>query len=311
MADRWRYAGGIGVTGVLFALIHLGGIYVVTAFAAVDPSPGGAADDPRFGLLFVIALLVGTGLMLAAFRWNLDWIVRGLVLFVTFGLSVLVLDIILPPVLVIGGIPVVPVVIGAGFVGLLAIYPEWYVLNAVGVLVGAGAVGLLGMTLGIRTAVILLVLLAVYDLISVYGTKHMLTLAEGAMRGRLPVVLVIPLSLSFSILSNDEDDESFAPDGALVIGLGDAVIPGLLATSAALYGPVEPTMIAGLSLSAPVGGVIVGTLVGLIALFVIPESGKPHPGLPFLAGGAIGGYLVGSALVGVSPVDALSVIIIE
>lgn len=311
MADRWRFSVGIGVTALFFALIHLGGLYVITPLVGVDPAPGTDPSDPRMSLIFVGALLVGTGFMLAAFRWGLGWIVRGIVLIVAIGLMWVVLDVLLPPLFVYAGIPLVPVGLALVIVGLLALHPEWWVLDIVGVLLGAGAVGLLGLTLGIRPVIALLVILAIYDLISVYGTKHMLTLAEGAMKGRLPVVLVVPLTLPYSLRTSDSDDDALAPDGALVIGLGDAVIPGMLATSAALYGPVEPTVVGGLALSGPILGVIVGTMIGLVALFVIPEEGKAHPGLPFLVTGAIGGYLLGSLVVGVGPIEAIAAIPFE
>jgi Uncharacterized protein conserved in archaea len=41
--------------------------------------------------------------------------------------------------------------------------------------------------------------LAVYDAISVYGTEHMLDLAAGVMDLNLPVVLVVPTTLSYSL----------------------------------------------------------------------------------------------------------------
>ncbi|MFB6195601.1 MAG: presenilin family intramembrane aspartyl protease PSH, partial [Haloplanus sp.] len=42
-----------------------------------------------------------------------------------------------------------------------------------------------------------------YDAISVYGTEHMLSLAEGVMDLHVPVILVVPLSLSYSLLDDD------------------------------------------------------------------------------------------------------------
>ncbi len=44
---------------------------------------------------------------------------------------------------------------------------------------GAGAAALFGISFGLLPAILLLSVLAVYDAISVYGTEHMLDLAEG------------------------------------------------------------------------------------------------------------------------------------
>jgi presenilin-like A22 family membrane protease len=54
---------------------------------------------------------------------------------------------------------------------------------------------------------LLLVVLAVYDAISVYGTEHMLTLASGVMELRVPVLLVVPHRLSYSFLDATADGD--------------------------------------------------------------------------------------------------------
>jgi presenilin-like A22 family membrane protease len=175
----------------------------------------------------------------------------------------------------------------------------------------------------------------------VYGTEHMLTLASGVMDLRLPVVLVIPLTLSYSFLEEegpetiaeeDADEESEpnpeeteageaskeAPDGeepaedpfardAFFIGLGDAVIPTILVASAAFFRPGGATLldVPGIALTLPSLGAMVGTLVGLLALMWMVMKGRAHAGLPLLNGGAITGYLVGALLAGVALVDAI------
>lgn len=309
MDERARYLLGVTVTAGLFVLIYLIGLSLVTPLVGTEPAPGTDPDDLGIGIFFIVALLVMTGLMLAAFRFGLNWLVRVVVLFVTFVLAWFVLDALFPGIFGIAGVQVLPLLAALVLVVALAVYPEWYVLNVAGIVIGAGAVALLGVTLGIRPAILLLVVLAVYDLISVYGTKHMLTLAAGAMRGNLPVVLIVPLTFPFSI-REENDDESIGPDGAVVIGLGDAVIPGMLVTSAAVYGPIEPTIVGPLAISTLVVGAIVGTLLGLVGLFVLTTREKAHPGLPFLSSGAILGYLLGAAIGGVAPLEAISTIVV-
>jgi presenilin-like A22 family membrane protease len=71
---------------------------------------------------------------------------------------------------------------------------------------GAAAAGLFGISFGILPALVLLTVLAVYDAISVYGTEHMLTLASGVMDLKVPIVLVVPLSLSYSYLDAEMPD---------------------------------------------------------------------------------------------------------
>ena len=49
-----------------------------------------------------------------------------------------------------------------------------------------------GVSLGTVPVILLLVILAVYDAISVYKTKHMITLAEGVIDLKTPILFVIP-----------------------------------------------------------------------------------------------------------------------
>lgn len=71
---------------------------------------------------------------------------------------------------------------------------------------GAGAAALFGISFGLLPALLLLSVLAVYDAISVYGTEHMLDLAEGVMALKIPVVLVVPTTLSFSYLDPESTE---------------------------------------------------------------------------------------------------------
>jgi presenilin-like A22 family membrane protease len=66
---------------------------------------------------------------------------------------------------------VVSLLIAVALVVALYKYPEWYVIDLCGVIVGAGAIAIFGISLSILLVIILLVVLAVYDAISVYQTN--------------------------------------------------------------------------------------------------------------------------------------------
>ena len=189
---------------------------------------------------------------------------------------------------------------------------------------GAAAAGLFGITFGLLPALVLLVVLAVYDAISVYGTEHMLTLASGVMDLKVPIVLVVPLSLSYSYLDAEMPDpvggeaadaraerETAETDpfdrNALFIGLGDAVIPTVLVASAAFFAPqsMPAVDLLGFPVALPAVTAMVGTHLGLVVLLWMVLKGRAHAGLPLLNGGTIAGYLVGALAGGVSLVQAL------
>lgn len=326
---------GTAFAVAVFLLVQVGALALVPTFDAQGYQQFENPEDPTNSLVYLGLILVMTALMLAAFKYDFDWVVRVFVVFTSGMLAWYVLGTVLPDV---AAIP-----LSAGVALALWFYPEWYVIDAAGVLMGAGAAGLFGISFGLLPAIVLLVVLAVYDAISVYGTEHMLDLAEGVMDLRVPVVLVIPLTLGFSILeespaerelgddadastavgdggdADDADDEPSSPaddaategEGpnieerdAFFIGLGDAVMPTVLVASAAHFLDL-PSLGVGIALNLPALGAMVGTIVGLLILLRMVFAGRAHAGLPLLNGGAITGYLIGAVAAGVPLLSAL------
>ncbi|MDV7348574.1 presenilin family intramembrane aspartyl protease PSH [Halorubrum distributum] len=324
-----EYRGVAFVVG-LFLVVQVGALALVPEFAESGYQAVENPENPANSVLYVVAIVAMTGLMLAAFRYDFDGAIRLLIVGVSAWLSWYVFSALVSPLA--AAVPAVAVAVG------LLVHPEWYVIDTAGVLMGAGAAGLFGISFGLLPALILLAVLAVYDAVSVYGTEHMLSLAEGVMDLNIPVVLVIPLSLSYSLLDGEsaseeasgvgeeaETDEepdsghdSDTTDGsdaaepaeagdrdAFFIGLGDAVIPTVLIASAATFSPAADLAVPLLGVNLPALLAMVGTLAGLLVLMRWVIRGRAHAGLPLLNGGAIGGYLIGSVVAGVPLIEAL------
>ena len=215
MEDRTRIYAAVAFTMALFLGVQVGGLMLVEPLEAADKAFTQNPEDPTNSIVYVGAIIVMTALMLAAFKFDLDWIVRGFVVLASAGLAWQVFDVLVP----------FPFSLAlAALVGVaLVAYPEWYVIDAAGVLMGGAAAGLFGISFGLLPTLVLLVVLAVYDAISVYGTEHMLDLADGVMDMKVPVILVIPTTLSFSFLdmqspdtvdtSDDDGESDVAADG--------------------------------------------------------------------------------------------------
>jgi presenilin-like A22 family membrane protease len=178
--------------------------------------------------------------------------------------------------------------------GLLYFYPEWYVIDTLGIFIAGGVASIFGISLGIVPVIILLALLAIYDAISVYRTKHMITLAEGVVDLRTPILFVIPKKASYSYrkegISLDEGGER----GAFIIGMGDLIMPSIIVVSANVF--LTTASIGGVTI--PALGAILGSVAGLGFLLFYVTRGKPQAGLPPINAGAITGFLIGCALVG-------------
>jgi len=180
----------------------------------------------------------------------------------------------------------IPEIVALALVVLLFKYPEWYIINATGLIIGAGVAAIFGVSLSILPVLLFMVLLAVYDAIAVYKTKHMVSLAESVIDLRVPVLFVLPRKRNFSLIDHNKyncnGDESLMEDG-FFMGLGDAIIPSVLVVSSFVsYELTTPTL-----------GAIIGTMAGYGVLSCFVGKGKPHAGLPFLNSGAILGFVIG------------------
>jgi presenilin-like A22 family membrane protease len=176
---------------------------------------------------------------------------------------------------------------------LLVKYPEWYVIDISGVLIAVGATAMMGISLSIFLVILLLLGLAIYDVISVYKTKHMIDLADTVVDLKLPILFVIPKRRDYSMVKDNKSLKEKLSEGeerdAFFMGVGDIVIPGILAAST-FHNLTSNGLLIALS-------VILGTLLGFTVLMAFVIKGKPQAGLPFLCVGAILGYLVSSYLV--------------
>ncbi len=179
-------------------------------------------------------------------------------------------------------------------------HPEWYLVDIVGIVVAGGVTALLGISIGLLPIILLLVVLAIYDAISVYKTKHMVSLADKVMEFKLPILLVVPKKRGYSFLRQKglkkqlEDGEERE---AMFIGLGDIIIPGALVISAFHFLPATESWfgITGNMLVAIF--TLVGILVGFSVLMQYVLKGNPQAGLPLLNTGAILGFLFSAILI--------------
>lgn len=254
-----------------------------------------AFEDPTQvsnSIYYIVLILAFTLVVLIAIKKNMKWIISLLIYlaivstlyYVFFALFTLA------PSLA-GFEDILSVLISTGLTILLYKYPEWYVIDILGVCIAGGVSALLGISLSIIPVVVLLILLAVYDAISVYKTKHMITMAEGIMDLKLPILFIIPKHRDYSFIK--ETFKEGEKREAFFMGLGDAVMPTLLVVSANVF-------IENGGFSYPVLGAILGTLAGHILLSIVVMRGNPQAGLPFLNTGAILGFFAGVLLSGTS-----------
>ena len=336
MIDQWESMAGmaamfIGTIGI--------GMFIQPLYDIPEARAFGEEGTTKSG--FILFELVMIGLFTVAIIWlarkGLEALIKGIVMLALglslfyalqpFTLIILYLVGFATPASV--GLSALAITI-AGMVALHR-YPEWYVVNSVGVMVGAGVIVMIGISFVPTLVIIFMLLAAIYDYWAVHKSKHMLELADTMIGLKLPVLLVSPKEKGYSFLDQEGDimrDSSNAgemappPPGydgvmeaemvdeaerlrpkkksrdALFMGLGDVIFPGMLVISALSFlpewGPEVWNAFGHIHLAQLVVGVgtLIGGLVGYVALMYFVAQGKPQPGLPLLNGGAILGYLV-------------------
>jgi len=260
---------------------------------AITASGNRVFEDPTSTsnpFIYLLLILGFTAFLLLAIRLRQGWVISGFILISVAASVYYVLVAFMSPWLSI--IPTLAILL------LLRFYPEWYVIDAFGILVCAGISSLFGVSMTVLPAILLLLVLAVYDAISVYKTHHMVSLAEGVINVKAPLLFVVPKSRDYSFLKDQATVSSHegARRSAYFLGLGDAIIPTILVISANWSLPAASFW----GINLPALGAMLGTYLGFFILMTTSRD-KPQAGLPFLNSGVILGFLAGCAVAGIWP----------
>ncbi len=288
----------IFLMGLLFIIVYALVLFLTEPFITEGGIQQAFEDinNPVNILIIIVIMLIVTGTILLIAKYWKDKIIQIIILFAVgytsfYAFFLPVLNIIFPkyPDIVL----LFSIIFAILLVTALYKYPEWYIIDISGIIIGVGAIIIFGISLGILLVILLLIVLAAYDAISVYKTKHMIDLADTVMDLKLPVLLIIPKKRGYSILKETKRLKEKLKDSeereAFFMGLGDIVMPGILV--AAVYRQID----------TPEGfliaiGTIIGILIGFSILMTFVLKEKPQAGLPCLCGGAIIGYIVSSLI---------------
>ncbi|MDP3985352.1 MAG: presenilin family intramembrane aspartyl protease [bacterium] len=261
----------IGIGGGFFVATLL-----ISGFGAWFVRQKGLVYEPEgsFDLWYLVFLfLLATAMVLLLLR-----VAHGRIIFSTFfSLAMFVgiwfiADIFLPET--------VAIFAAAMFIIIRYLFPRVFIQNILVVLGIAGIAVSIGLSVPWFTLLVLAVILAVYDIIAVYGTKHMITMMRGLLAQGVIFALVIPERVSWlgARLAQAKPGE-----GYLLIGTGDIALPAMVVASLLPFG-------FGMALGAGIGA-FAGFLLTMW-LFLFPGQGKPMPALPPIVLGLALGTLI-------------------
>ena len=302
------------VMGVLLAASQLVALLIAPIFYLNGKTAFPDPNDVSNTIIYIILIFVFTGIILGLVKYRHKDLARYVVLASVFITIAFVL--LLPMYYLLAILPffvidantaanislILSFGAGALLTWVLVKYPEWYVVDGIGLLTAGGVTAILGISFGWFPAFLLLVALACYDAWAVYHTKHMVTLADELTSQRLPVLLVIPKHRDYKFSEQPSLKEQVGKGEereAMFIGLGDLIIPGTMAVSAwASFLDVPGNALPGLTPNLTLAlGTLIGSLVGFLFLMRFVLRGNPQAGLPLLNGGALAGFFLTNFLV--------------
>lgn len=265
MSEKSFYA------SVIFIVSHLFGIIAGINMLPTEVSVGNQVlnQSPISGLYMVGLIILATGLMLLLLYWN-----RKLLIKIWFNLAILITTYIffasfMKPLNA----------TGPAFALLLvrAMAPDYGIRNLVDVFTYAGAGALFGTMLGVVPSLIFLLVLGVYDILSVFYTGHMVDLAVKTLDTDSFMGIMLPEEeVKTKDIDYEEDVETENSVNIGVVGGGDIIGPMVLSVSLLKILPVWSAVMTS-----------IGSMFGLYFLMEKMEDNRFYPAIPFVAGGAI------------------------
>ncbi len=219
----------------------------------------GNVDNPLNAVFFIVYMVAGALVMIVLMRiFRLHVLVFRVLEFVMIATSSsIVFYAFLRLVLGYEDSTTMGIIMGLAFSAAKSLRPS--LKNAAAILATAGVGVIFGISLGMFPVVLFLVLLSVYDYLSVFATKHMVEMAN----------FVVERNLAFTVTAKAPPPAPGEKEQRVDLGTGDMVAPIMLEVSALTFNPVATAF------------VFVGAAVSLwLFLFLVWKKKMILPALP-------------------------------
>lgn len=242
---------------IIFFIVQVIGTIVSMGFSGLGLEATLINEDPNDvinAIALIIYILVMTGVILILIKYkkskNIFWIFEILAVWTTTALVI---------GLLIGDYAMIIATI------LILARLKWkkniWIKNIAALMAVVGAGALIGISLGIIPIIVFVILLSIYDLIAVFGTKHMITMAKTITKENMAFTFTFPTKKR-----------------EINLGTGDLVIP--LAVIAAT---INSTQITGIQNTFLAGIIVaISAYIGLVMTiwWVSKKEGRALPALP-------------------------------
>jgi len=294
---------------LIFLIIQILGLYIGNKYIQLideqvlsqpEVIPGVSSESPNVSYFLFIYMMVVTALILFIIKVKKS-VLRGLEAFVIFVPSWTItfpflipfpiqnmwnnfIEYMLSPLGSIGYILFFVLSLDFLFALILTVWkflrPTIFSQNVAAIISGSGVGALLGMSLGIAPCIIFMMILSVYDFVSVFITKHMVSMAK-AITER-PMAFTIAAPHEFKKAKYVQTKNAKQKVHIFQLGLGDIIIPLMFSVSIMNRFTIFNSIAA-----------VIGSLIALIVLtMIITRKPMALPALPFVCTGALAGYII-------------------
>lgn len=202
------------IMGIFILIVQAGALWLSATDYISSQPPLENPESVGYSIYYIVVLLLFTALIVFLLRKNKTFVIRGII-YLAIAVTLYYVFAALLDKAVGLSTPTMVISIAAAilFAVLLYKYPEWYIIDFAGLMISIGACAVIGVSLSYMPIIVLMIALLIYDFISVYKTKHMLTLANGMMDLKLPILFVIPKHWRYSYRKEDfsEAEEGGTP----------------------------------------------------------------------------------------------------
>lgn len=265
----------------MFLVTQLLGLYVGIQYLGLieyGEIPPVFEDPNSLGnpLMLFVYMMISTAVILLLIRfWKPS--IRGLEAFVVFFSSWLTFDFIFP---------VAISYVSLGLIMAIALTawkffrPTILNQNVAAIISGAGVGALLGASFGIVPSLVFLVILCTYDFVSVFITKHMITLAKALTKTPTAFTIASPHKFEKPVrIGLKGVKKKFH---VFQLGVGDMVIPLMFSIS----------LLRNFSIASSLITMIGSTIALLFLIYFMSKKPRPLPALPFISLGTLTGFIV-------------------
>jgi presenilin-like A22 family membrane protease len=233
------------------------------------------ANDIGNAAFFILYILFGAVVMILMMRYlkSLGMLFKLLEFFLISTSSSIVFYAFFRLFLGFGESTLFGIIVALVFSGLRFHFPQMKNFAAIFATAGVGTI--FGISMGILPLLVFLILLSVYDFLSVFATKHMVEMAE----------FIVKKDMAFTITARAPPAKPGGKEQRIDLGTGDMIAPIMLEVSALTFSPVASVCI------------FVGAIVSMaLFLTLVFKKKMVLPALPPIVLGMIVGLLAGFLL---------------